>query len=82
MATESLSGSCFPTGGVKPLKEKEIDGVVVCILLSVIVGVLGRKYSKREIFGEKSGTPGTFPVLRVMYNFLGLRHLRSRPTVP
>lgn len=43
MATECLSGSCFPTGGVKPLKEKEIDGVVVCILLSVIVGVLGRK---------------------------------------
>lgn len=53
MATECLSGSCFPTGGVKPLKQKEIEGVVVCILLSVIVGVLGRKYSKREIFGVK-----------------------------
>lgn len=53
MAPECLSGSCFPAGGVKPLKEKEIDGVVVCILLSVIVGVLGRKYSEREIFGVK-----------------------------
>lgn len=31
------------TGGIKPLKEKELDGVVVCILFSVNVGVLGRK---------------------------------------
>lgn len=45
MPTQCLSGSFIvsQTGGVKPLKEKEVDGVVVYIFCLVSVGVLGRK---------------------------------------
>lgn len=57
VAAWGLSGSLFPKGGGQPLRKKEADGVLVCFLFSVNVGVLGGKNMvKGGFWCKKVGT--------------------------